>query len=139
MGYWRSYNHNTDDKLLKDISYNCGSASVKSTYPFFRRAMYYGKWWCELYGDKGFYFATVARNHIRLIAIAVRKEYRGQGLGRKILFRLLQRLSGAGLDTLTFRTPMNEEAQHFWLKQGAKIMDVKGNDYEMQIKIIKTE
>lgn len=139
MEHWRNYNHITDDKVLKDICYNCGSASVKSTYPFFRRAMYYGKWWCELYGDKGFYFATVARNHIRLIAIAVRKEHRGQGLGKKILFRLLQRLSVAGLDTLTFRTPMNEEAQHFWLKQGAKIMDVKGNDYEMQIKIIKTE
>lgn len=38
---------------------------------------------------------------------------------------------------LKFRTPINEEAQFFWLKMGAKIIDVKGTDYEMQIKIIK--
>lgn len=44
-------------------------------------------------------------------------------------------MAEAGVDTLTFRTSMYEDAQHFWLKQGAKIMDVKGDDYEMQLKI----
>ena len=139
MAHWRSYKDDADDKLLKDICHNCGSEAMKGAYNYFRCAKFYSKWWCEIYDDKGFYFATVARNHARLIAIAVRNEHKGQGLGREILYRLLRRLSGAGLDTLTFRTPMNEEAQYFWLKQGAKIMDVKGNDYEMQIKLIKTE
>ena len=31
---------------------------------------------------------------------------------------------------------MKENAQFFWLKQGARIMDVKGEDYEMEIKIL---
>ena len=91
--------------------------------------------WCELFGDQSFYFATVARTHIRLIGIAVKDDCKGQGLGKAALYRLLQRMAAVGIDTLTFRTSMHEDAQHFWLKQGAKIMDVKGDDYEMQLKI----
>lgn len=135
MGHWRTYDHNLDDKCVKDICYNCGSKSLKATYPFFRRAMYYGKYWCEVYDAQAFYFATVARNHIRLIGIAVKDDCKGQGIGKATLYRLLQRMAEAGVDTLTFRTSMHEDAQHFWLKQGAKIMDVKGDDYEMQLKI----
>lgn len=138
MGHWRTYDHNLDDKCIKDICYNCGSKSLKATYPFFRRAMYLSKMggvWCELFGDQSFYFATVARTHIRLIGIAAKDDCKGQGLGKAALYRLLQRMAAVGIDTLTFRTSMHEDAQHFWLKQGAKIMDVKGDDYEMQLKI----
>lgn len=138
MGHWRTYDHNLDDKCIKDICYNCGSKSLKATYPFFRRAMYLSKMggvWCELFGDQSFYFATVARTHIRLIGIAVKDDCKGQGLGKAALYRLLQRMAAVGIDTLTFRTSMHEDAQHFWLKQGAMIMDVKGDDYEMQLKI----
>lgn len=136
---WRVYDHIKDDNVLKDICYNCGSASVKGTYPFFRRMMYYsqGNYWCEILDDKAFYFASRARKHVRLIAIAVKQEHQLQKIGEKVLFRLLQRVSLAGLDTLTLRTSMHENGQYFWLKQGARIMDVKGDDYEMEIKIIK--
>ena len=40
-----------------------------------------------------------------------------------------------GIDTFKFRTNQNEEAINFWLAQGAKIVDVNGNDYEMELKI----
>ncbi len=134
---FRVYNHERDDKVLKDICYHCGSESIKNTYPFFRRMIYYSpdKCWCEVLDDKAFYFANRAKDHVRLIAIAVKEEYQHQNIGKEVLYRLLQRLSSAGLDTLTLRTSMHENAQYFWLKQGARIMDVKGEDYEMQIKL----
>lgn len=101
--------------------------------------MYYGKYWCEIYDTRAFYFATVARTHIRLIGIAVKDDCKGQGIGKATLYRLLQRMAEAGVDTLTFRTSMHEDAQHFWLKQGAKIMDVKGDDYEINMLVSQFE
>lgn len=91
------------------------------------------KVYCECYGGQGFYFATKAKSHARLIEIAVRDEYKGRGVGKLLLYRLLARMKADGLHKLTFRTPMNESAHNFWLKQGAKIIDVKGNDYVMEI------
>ena len=41
----------------------------------------------------------------------------------------------AGLYKLTFRTPIDEEAQNFWLHVGATITGLKDNDYEMEINI----
>lgn len=134
---WKSgYN----GKLIHDICYNCGSVSVKNAYPYFRRMLYNSPdtFWCEVLDDgKAFYIANKAKQHVRLIAIAVKQDYQGKRFGEEALFRLLSRVTQAGLDTLTFRTSQHESAQYFWLKQGAKIMDVKGEDYEMQIKIKK--
>lgn len=42
----------------------------------------------------------------------------------------------AGIDTFKFRTNQNEDAIKFWTAQGARIVDVNGNDYEMEL-IIK--
>jgi GNAT superfamily N-acetyltransferase len=91
------------------------------------------KVYCECYGDKGFYFATKAKTHARLIEIAVRDEHKGQGIGKSLLYRLLSRMKADGIFKLTFRTPINESAQYFWLKQGAKIIDIKDNDYVMEL------
>lgn len=44
-----------------------------------------------------------------------------------------------GIYKLTFRTPMDESAQHFWLHVGAQIVDVKDNDYVMEINLKKDE
>lgn len=130
---WRAY----DERIAKQVCYDCGSPVSKRTYPFFRRMLYTSgdKVWSELYGDQALYFATKARDHVRLIEIAVRTPYQGTGLGRKMLFRLLSRMKAAGLYKLTFRTPIAEEAQKFWLHLGARIMDVKGEDYEMELTI----
>lgn len=46
-----------------------------------------------------------------------------------------ERMKQAGLYKLTFRTPIVEEAQGFWLHIGARIIDVKGEDYEMELTI----
>lgn len=131
---WTGYNK----QVIKDVCYNCSSPISKQSWSYIGLMQYRlptDKVYCECYGDKGFYFATKAKTHARLIEIAVRDEHKGQGIGKLLLYRLLGRMKADGLHKLTFRTPMNESAQHFWLKQGAKIMDVKGDDYEMQLKI----
>lgn len=130
-----------NDSAVKDICYNCGSPMAKQSYNYFRRLHYVagGKIWCKVWGDGdtpiAFYFANRCKDHIRCIEIAVRSEYQGTGLGRKVLFDLLTRMKQNGLHRLTFRTPMNEYAHGFWLHIGARIVDVKGNDYEMELTI----
>lgn len=130
---WRPY----DSKVAKDICYDCGSPVSKAAYNYFRAAIHNspGKVWSEMYGDQALYFATAARDHARLIEIAVRTPYQGRGIGKKVLFRLLSRMKQAGLHKLTFRTPIAEEAQRFWLHMGARIIDVKQDDYEMELTI----
>ena len=130
-----------NDAAVKDICYNCGSPVAKQSYNYFRRLAFVtgGKVWGKVWGDGdtpvAFYYANRCRDHVRLIEIAVRSEYKGKGIGRLILFDLLSRMKREGLYKLTFRTPIHEDAQFFWLHMGARIIDVKGNDYEMEINI----
>lgn len=130
---WQEY----DNSIAKDICYHCASDVSKRSFNYFRTAIHYSsdKVWSEIYDGKAMYFATRARDHVRLIEIAVRSEYQGQGIGKMVLFRLLQRMKAANLYKLTFRTPIVEEAQNFWLHIGARIVDVKGADYEMELTI----
>ena len=130
-----------DDKAVKDICYNCGSKVAKQSYNYFRRMHFVtrGKVWSKVW-SKGetpvaFYYASRCRDHVRLIEIAVREDYHKRGIGKFVLLDLLSRMKQAGLYKLTFRTPIAEEAQNFWLHVGARIMDVKGQDYEMELTI----
>lgn len=41
----------------------------------------------------------------------------------------------AGIDTFKFRTNRNEDAIKFWLAQGGRIVDINGEDFEMELKI----
>lgn len=130
-----------DDKAVKDICYNCGSKVAKQSYNYFRRMHFVtgGKVWSKVW-SKGetpvaFYYASRCRDHVRLIEIAVREDYHKRGIGKFALLDLLSRMKQAGLYKLTFRTPIVEEAQGFWLHVGARIMDVKGDDYEMELTI----
>lgn len=130
---WTGY----DDKVAREICYNCGSPVSRQTYAYFRTALHYSpdKVWSEILDGKALYFATRAKSHVRLIEIAVHRDIQGRGVGRKVLFRLLSAMKRAGLYKLTFRTPIDEEAQNFWLHVGATITGLKDNDYEMEINI----
>lgn len=126
-----------DDKAVKDICYNCGSKVAKQSYNYFRRMHFVtgGKVWSKGETPVAFYYASRCRDHVRLIEIAVREGYHKRGIGKFVLLDLLSRMKQAGLYKLTFRTPIVEEAQGFWLHIGARIMDVKGEDYEMELTI----
>lgn len=136
---------NYQDRAVKEICYNCGSKTAKKSYSFFKRMEYLTggksleKVLCSVWYLDGvpaaFFYANKSRSHVRLIEIAVKKDLQGKGIGRKILFRLLSLMKEHGIDTLTFRTPINEQAQFFWLKMGARITGMKGDDYEMELKI----
>ena len=129
------------DKAVKEICYRCGSTVAKHSYNYFRRMHYVtgGKVWSKVWskGDTpvAFYYASRCRDHVRLIEIAVVEEFHKQGIGKMVLFDLLSSMKAAGLYKLTFRTPIVEEAQKFWLHMGARIVDVKGADYEMELTI----
>lgn len=130
-----------DEKAVKEICYNCGSPVAKRSYNYFRRLHYVtgGKVWSKVW-SKGetpiaFYYASRCRDHVRLIEIAVREDYHKRGIGKMVLFDLLSAMKHAGLYKLTFRTPIVEEAPNFWLHVGARIVDVKGEDYEMELTI----
>ncbi|MCM1168917.1 MAG: GNAT family N-acetyltransferase [Bacteroides sp.] len=129
------------DQAVKDICHHCGSAVAKKSYNYFRRMNYVtgGKVWSKVWSKDGvpvaFYYASKCRDHIRLIEIAVKEEYKRKGLGKTMLFDLLSLMKHQGLHKLTFRTPIVEDAQGFWLHMGARIVDVKGEDYEMELTI----
>lgn len=130
-----------DDAAVKTICYDCGSPTAKQSYNYFRRIHYVtkGKVWSKVWSKDeesvAFYYATRCRDHVRLIEIAVRSAHQGQGMGKMVLLDLLSAMKRAGLYKLTFRTPIAEEAQGFWQHMGARIMDVKGDDYEMELTI----
>lgn len=132
---------NYDDAMVKDICYNCGSKTAKQSYNYFRRMDYVtgGKVWSKVWSKENtpiaFYYASRSRDHIRLVEIAVREDYQMQGYGRFVVNDLLARMKKEGIHRLTFRTPVNEDAQGFWLHLGAKIVGAKGNDYEMELTI----
>lgn len=136
------------DEAVKDICYHCGSITARQSYNYFRRANYragqknstvWAKTWSDGNTPVAFFYAYKCRDHVRLIEIAVRTEYQGRGIGRMVLLDLLSAMKRAGLYKLTFRTPIAEEALNFWLHIGARIMDVKGEDYEMELTIKQNE
>lgn len=129
---WTGY----DRQVVKDICYNCNSNISKksvSYIDYMKHCLPDEKILCEIYDNKGFYFATLGKKHARLIEIAVREEFKGKGYGKMILYRLLKRMKVNGIYKLTFRTPIDEEAQNFWIRQGAVIVGLKENDFLMEL------
>lgn len=140
---WRAFNRNSteDIRLLERLCRESGSPSVKKEAAYIRRAIFLTKdnpekLWCWIYNECAFYMCTRCRKHIRGILTVVHKDMHRKGLGRLINNHRLLMMQRAGIDTFKFRTNQNEDAIKFWTAQGARIVDVNGNDYEMEL-IIK--
>jgi hypothetical protein len=82
---------------------------------------------------KSFYLATVAKDHLRLIALAVMLDTQRNGVGSSAVQRLKLIALGMGKRRITLRTSVVEHGKDFWLKQRARITGVKGGDFEMEI------
>ena len=129
---WKGY----DKGVFKDVCYNCDSPISKQSCSYIELMQHRlpkEKVLCERWDSSGFFFATKSKNHARLIEIAVHKDFKGKGLGKKLLYRLLTRCKMEGIFKLTFRTPIHEKAIGFWLHIGATIVGLKEDDYEMEL------
>lgn len=136
---WRQIDWERDQKAIHDICYSSGSKVTKQTFSYIG-LMYHrlppGKVFGEM-TDKSFYVCTMAKEHWRLIEIAVAGDAQGCGYGREGLSRLLSQMQSHKVYKLTFRTPIVEEAQYFWTKMDARIVDFipKANDLVMEINL----
>ena len=72
---------------------------------------------------------------MRGIDTVVMARYHGRGWGKALNDRQLARMRAAGIPLFRFRTNRDGSALGFWLKQGARIVDVRGEDYEMELRI----
>lgn len=130
-----------NEAAAKNICENCGSPSAIRSQRYFRCINFksngnvWSKFWYDGETPVAFYYCSRCKTHIRLIQIAVRNDYQGKGIGKKVLYDLLARMRGEGIYKLTFRTPIDENAYRFWAHIGARTNSIKGNDYEMEITI----
>lgn len=134
---WKEIQFYQDKQIIHDICFNCNSKTMKDSFSYIG-LMYYRfpkNIVAEIFGNKAFYVVSKAKNHWRLIGIAINKDFQNQGLGKMTLKRLLERMKKDGVNTLTFRTNQYENAANFWLSQGSEIVGVKGNDFEMKLEI----
>lgn len=127
-----------DLRMLKSISANCGSKSVKEGHEFIRLIYFRNPEACRLslYPEVGFWFGSITRSHFRLIEFAVRKDKQGKGYGRLLYRELCEFLRSIGLSKITLRTSMYEPAINFWEKVAdAKVVGMKKDDYELEINL----
>ena len=139
---WREFRRDNrgDVALLERICRESGSESVKRGAAFIRTALWHTKdapdrLWCEILNDAAFYLCTRCRGHVRGIDTVVMERYHGRGWGKALNDRRLARMKAAGIPLFRFRTNRDNSALGFWLKQGAQIVDVNGDDYEMELRI----
>lgn len=125
-----------DDPIVRDVSYDCGSASVRSAYAYIRAVAFRNRrWLCEALGNVGYYFGYFGRSHFRLVEIAVRSGEQGKGHGSAMIRRLVQRCRREGADRITLRCSVDEGNWPFYVLQGFCIVGERDGDYEMELKL----
>lgn len=134
----KSFDYNQDKKLieLKKINDKCGSKKLKKTFEYLRLIFYHSpkeKIISEIIPNVAYYVATINQKNIRLIDIAVNKEYQKRGIGKFLLNRIKQVAKYKGLNKITLRTSMEEKAFLFWLSQGFIETGVSEEDIEMEL------
>ena len=81
-------------KQVDEICKNCGDKSMSQSGAYFRKALYVsqpGKFWYGIALNCAFYYGNVARDHFRLVAIAVDQDHQGFGFGSMLLTKIIQR------------------------------------------------
>lgn len=124
-----------DDPIVRDVSYGCGSRSVKDAYAYIRAVAFRNRrWLCEAVGDFGYYFGYFGKKHFRLVEIAVKSSEHGKGHGTALLKRLVRRCEAEGADRITLRCSIEEGNWPFYVRHGFCIVGKKQSDYEMELR-----
>ena len=124
-----------DIPVIEGMIRDCGDCRVSLEYPFVRSAFFYGNCAGEALGDIGFYLCRCGGRTIRLYFLVVRGRYHGMGHGKTLLRMLMQKAITGGAKAITMRTAIDGPAIGFWLKYGAEIVGLKGDDYELVMKV----
>lgn len=136
MSFRTVTDYEKDRQLIKEICYSCGSRSVKESFAYLRRARYQGgqRFFCDIFDEVGCFTGVIAKDHIRMIVIAVIQTEQKNGIGRKIIKAEKLKALVRGIHRITFRTAQDETAVKFHMKLGARIIGKKGKDWEMELR-----
>lgn len=128
------YNENSI-KQLKSICDKCESPAIKRTFDYLRILFYFSKdkIISEFIPDVAYYVATFSRNKIRIVDIAISKEYQRKGLGTILINRIKAIAKAKGINKITLRTSSEETAFMFYQKLGFNEVCMNGNDIEMEL------
>lgn len=139
---WRVFNINSQQDILfvENLIKQSGSKSCAREAAYVRRLIWQcgkhpEKLLCEIVDECAFYMMTLTKKYARGAFTIVKEDMHGKGYGKMLNQRRFIRMKQLGLNTFKFRTNMAEPAFLFWQKQGAKIVGVHNDDFEMEIKI----
>lgn len=126
-----------DKNAISRIANNCGSKSLKSEISYLGVQVYRSKEKIiiETIDETAFFAIYLGKKHIRLIFIAVEEENQGKGYGKIMFRRIVSIAKEKGIQKITFRTSMSENAIDFYEHIGAKVIGISGNDYEMEYSV----
>ena len=126
-----------DERAMEALARKSGSKRVKESVAYIRRAHYYNPdktFTCRI-GESAFFAGTIAKDHFRLLEIAVLQDAHGQGYGRKMMEIMKAVSKQHKLKKITLRTSKEETAVNFFTKFGGVIVGEKGKDWEMEIRL----
>lgn len=122
-------------KQLKQICDSSGSPALKRTFDYLRILFYFSKdrVVSEYIPNVAYYVATVSKNKVRLVDIAVSSEFQKKGIGTQLINRIKEIAKAKGVKKITLRTSSDETAFMFYHKQGFVDVGMNGNDIEMEL------
>ena len=131
-------NHNVsyefDLDLIKRVAKNCGSAAVKSAPSYLSTLRYWSgdRFLCITVDGVSFLGGSFTKKHFRLAEIAVEMEQQKKGYGKLLLKLLQSECIKRNIHKITLRTAQAETAYQWYLNQGAQIVGLNKDDYEME-------
>lgn len=134
----RKRNHDVafqyDVELIKRVSKNCGSASVIDAPNYARAIKHWSKsrFYVMTVDNAAYCFGSFSNNHFRLAEIAVEKQYQKQGIGKLMLSIVMAECQRRGVHKITLRTSRAERAYKWYLNNGAQVVGINDDDYEME-------
>jgi ribosomal protein S18 acetylase RimI-like enzyme len=123
-----------DKEKIEEIAKACGADSVKKSISYISAPFLRSKLYCEVVDNVGFFAGSIGKKHFRLYELAVKKDFQHKGYGSILLGRIKKICREKNLEKITLRTSRDETAIKFYRRFGAKIVGIKDNDYEVEIK-----
>lgn len=126
---------NRNMRQLKQICDKAGSPALKRTFEYLRILFYFNrdKVVSEFIPDIAYYVASVSKNQVRLVDIAVNQAYQKRGIGTQLINRIKEIAKAKGVNRITLRTSSEETAFMFYQKQGFREVGMNENDIEMEL------